>query len=110
MPASFCEYDPAQYSDTSARWCIDFVDNLMQLAYQKALPLLKAIRDPYEAELHARWQALDAQLQVMTAPQDQQERQQLITEFVLREGAAIPGLYIGIRNHLIVALTHTRNS
>nr|WP_295081199.1 C69 family dipeptidase [uncultured Roseateles sp.] len=110
MPASFCEYDPEQYSDTSARWCIDFVDNLMQLAYQKALPLLKAIRDPYEAELHARWQALDAQLQAMTAPHDQPQRQQLITEFVLREGAAIPGLYIGIRNRLIVALTHTRNS
>lgn len=104
--SSFSEYLPEQYSDSSARWCIEFVDNLMQLAFQKALPLLKEARDPFEAELHKRWRELDAQL---AQEPDAARRIDQTTEFAQAAMAAIAPFYIDLRGRLLVALTHTRN-
>lgn len=104
--SSFSEYLPEQYSDSSARWCIEFVDNLMQLAFQKALPLLKEARDPFEAELHKRWRELDAQL---AQEPDAARRIDQATEFAQAAMASIAPFYIDLRGRLLVALTHTRN-
>ena len=41
-------YDPDSFSDKSARWMIDFVDNLLYLRWQDAVKDLKAFRDPLE--------------------------------------------------------------
>lgn len=43
------EYDPEAYSETSYRWAVDFVDNLLYLKWQDAIRDLKALRDPLEA-------------------------------------------------------------
>ncbi|RLD79576.1 MAG: peptidase [Bacteroidetes bacterium] len=45
----FKEYDPDEYSETSYRWAIDMVDNLLYLRWQEAIEDLKAVRDPLEA-------------------------------------------------------------
>jgi len=46
----FKEYDPDAYSETSYRWAIDMVDNLLYLKWQEAIEDLKAVRDPLEAK------------------------------------------------------------
>ena len=42
------EYDPDKFSDTSARWLIDFVDNLLYLRWQDAIKDLRKMREPLE--------------------------------------------------------------
>jgi dipeptidase len=44
-------FDPTTYSNTSACWAIDFVDNLLYLKWQEAVKDLWAVRDPYEEQL-----------------------------------------------------------
>lgn len=43
-------YHPEQFSEDSARWVIDFVDNLLYLRWQPAMAEVRARRDPLEAE------------------------------------------------------------
>ena len=40
-------FDPTTYSNKSACWAIDFVDNLLYLKWQEAVKDLWAVRDPY---------------------------------------------------------------
>ena len=42
-------YDPDQFAENSARWLIDFVDNLLYLRWQEAIKDLRTLRDPLEA-------------------------------------------------------------
>jgi len=52
-------YNPDKFSDNSARWVIDFVDNLLYLKWQEAIKDLKAVRDPLEAGFFANQKAVD---------------------------------------------------
>jgi dipeptidase len=45
----YMTYDPDDFSDDSARWAIDFVDNLLYLRWQDAVKDLREHRDPLEA-------------------------------------------------------------
>lgn len=49
ISAPLKEYDPDAYSETSYRWAIDMVDNLLYLRWQDAVEDMKAVRDPLEA-------------------------------------------------------------
>ncbi|MCX6235055.1 MAG: C69 family dipeptidase [Bacteroidetes bacterium] len=44
----YMTYNPDQFDEGSARWAIDFVDNLLYLKWQEAINDLKAVRDPLE--------------------------------------------------------------
>jgi dipeptidase len=46
-------YDMSKFSDQSARWAVDFVDNLLHLKWQEAIKDLLAVRDPVEEEFFA---------------------------------------------------------
>ena len=48
--ALYQTYDARQFSEGSARWAVDFVDNLMHLKWQAAVKDLRAVRDPIEQE------------------------------------------------------------
>ena len=53
------EYDPDAYSETSYRWAVDFVDNLLYLKWQDAAKDLKALRDPLEARFFQEQAEID---------------------------------------------------
>jgi dipeptidase len=53
-------YDPDHFSDNSARWAIDFVDNLLYLQWQEAVKDLKAHRDPLESGFFKEQAEIDA--------------------------------------------------
>jgi dipeptidase len=44
-------YHPDKFQETSARWAIDFVDNLAKLKFQEAIKDIRAARDPFEKEI-----------------------------------------------------------
>jgi len=54
-------YDPDVFSEDSARWAIDFVDNLLYLRWQDAINDLFEVRDPLEAGFFKEQAEVDAQ-------------------------------------------------
>jgi dipeptidase len=52
-------YDPDRFSEDSARWAIDFVDNLLYLRWRHAIKDLRAVRDPLEEEFFAKIDSVD---------------------------------------------------
>jgi len=52
-------YDSDKFSDESARWAIDFVDNLLYLKWQEAIKDLMAVRDPLETGFFTNQEAID---------------------------------------------------
>ncbi|MBN2416478.1 C69 family dipeptidase [bacterium] len=57
---AYKEYDPGRFSPTSARWAIDFVDNLLYLKWQEAIRDVRAVRDPLEAAFFAEQSDTDS--------------------------------------------------
>jgi len=53
-------YNPDKFSENSARWAIDFVDNLLYLRWQEAVKDLRAVRDPLEAAFFKEQASIDA--------------------------------------------------
>lgn len=53
-------YDPDKFSEDSARWAIDFVDNLLYLRWQEAIKDLRAARDPLEESFFTNQPDIDA--------------------------------------------------
>ena len=54
------EYNPDKYSETSARWAVDFVDNLLYLKWQEAIKDLHKVRDPLEQSFFTDQKKTDA--------------------------------------------------
>jgi dipeptidase len=54
------KYDPDKFSEDSARWAIDFVDNLLYLKWQEAVKDLRSVRNPLEASFFKDQPSLDA--------------------------------------------------
>ena len=101
----YSEYDPEVYSDTSARWCIDFVDNLAQLEYQNAIKDIIALRDVFENDIATDLATTEAALALEA---NTEKRKAIATEFTHKHMAKVPGLYITMRNALIVKYTNNK--
>lgn len=54
IPEVYSTYNPKEYSDNSARWAIDFVDNLLYLNWQDGKKDLEAARAPMEQSFFER--------------------------------------------------------
>lgn len=107
LHASFSSYEPQRFDEGSARWCIEFVDNLMQLRFQQALPLLRELREAFEAERSTEWRVLEEELQ---KEPDVSKRAQRCTAFAQKAMAAVPHFYRSVRERLLVELNHCRTS
>jgi dipeptidase len=56
---SYQTYDPEAFSEDSARWLIDFVDNLLYLRFQDAMEDVRAERDPLEASFFSTQEEIE---------------------------------------------------
>ena len=102
---SYQRYDPKAYSDASARWTIDFVDNLANLRYQEAIRDVRALRDPFERAIFERLPSLEAEALTLHR-QDPEAAKKLLTEYCVGLQEEVPGLYIRLREQLITKYTN----
>jgi dipeptidase len=65
IPPPYEEYDPNQFSETSARWAIDFVDNLLYLKWQEAIQDLRDLRDPLEGQFFKDQASVDVRAEAL---------------------------------------------
>jgi len=104
---SYQNYDPEKYSDTSARWTIDFVDNLCNLRFQDASKEVLARRQPFEDKIFTDQEKVEKEaLRLYTS--NPKKAKAYLTAYCREVMEKVPPLYIEIRNRLITAFTNNR--
>jgi len=100
-------YDPDNYSDKSARWAIDFVDNLLYLKWQFAIKDLQAVRDPLEAGFFENQAAIDAEA-LKLYDKSPRRAKKFLTEYTRLSTEKIVKMYKELRNRLISKYTNNK--
>lgn len=104
---SYSLYDPDHYDEKSARWAIDFVDNLTRLRFQDASRDVLTRRAPFEAQLFADMSGIENEAQSIHS-QNPEKARKLLTAFSNKWMAKVVPLYIEIRNELIARYSNNR--
>jgi len=99
-------YDPTVYSNKSACWAIDFVDNLLYLKWQDAVKDLWEVRDPYEEQLFAEREATDQEaLDIYES--DVEKALQFLTDYSQGKMELVLDMYNGLHDELIVKYSNS---
>ena len=109
ISAYYKTYDPDNFSENSARWAIDFVDNLLYLKWQEAIKDLKAVRDPLEASFFEKLSEIDAEA-LKLYKKNPEKAKKYLTKITLRRMEQVVKMYVDLRGLLITKYTnnHTR--
>ncbi len=98
-------YDPREYKENSARWAIDFVDNLANLKFQKIREDVWAKRRPFEKELFARQEAIEQKALAMH-DNEPEKAQQFLTDYSNGLMQEVTKMFLDLRNEIIVKYTN----
>jgi dipeptidase len=100
-------YDPDRFDENSARWAVDFVDNLLYLRWQHAIRDLRAVRDPLEAGFFQNMAAIDDKALELykEAPKLAED---FLTEYTTSNMEKIVKMYRDLRAHLITKYTNNK--
>jgi dipeptidase len=105
--ACYQTYDPEQYSDRSARWAIDFVDNLCNLRFQDAAKEVLAMRRPFEEGIFAGQERIEKEA-LRLFQRNPGRAKAFLTDYCRGLMEKVPPLYIRIRDRLITLFTNNR--
>ncbi len=101
------KYDPDKFSDDSARWAIDFVDNLLYLKWQEAVKDLRSVRDPLEASFFKAQPSLDAKALELYKKNPKQAKK-FLTDYTRECMEKTIKMYRELRNQLITKYTNNK--
>lgn len=101
----FQTYDPEQFSEGSARWLIDFVDNLLYLRFQKGIEDVRAVRDPLEAEFFNTQAEVDEDALALYRKSPDEARK-FLTELAAERMERVMEMYRTLRGLLITRYTN----
>jgi len=104
---TYQEWNPDAFADTSARWNIDMVDNLLYLKWQHAIEDLRAVRDPLEQGFFADQPRID-QRALEAYQKDPAECALLLTEYTNACMAKTVQMYRQLRGTLITKYTNNK--
>jgi dipeptidase len=100
-------YDPDHFSEDSARWAIDFVDNLLYLKWQEAIKDLRAVRDPLEGGFFDNIPSID-QKALELYKKDPEQAKKFLTDYTKSNMEKIVKMYKDLRNLLITKYTNNK--
>jgi len=100
-------YDPDKFSDDSARWVIDFVDNLLYLRWQEAIKDLWAVRDPLEAGFFEKQASIDAKA-LELHKKDPKLAKKFLTEYTKSSMEQVVKMYRDLYKLLITKYTNNK--
>jgi len=105
--ACYQNYDPEKYSDASARWTIDMVDNLANLKFQQAIGDVSALRAPWEEAIFSQQDSIETEA-VRIYAKSPKKAQEFLTRYCIGLQEQVPGMYRALRDTLIVKYTNNR--
>ncbi len=100
-------YDPDNFSEDSARWAIDFVDNLLYLKWQEAIMDLRAVRDPLESSFFDNIPTIDKKALELYKKNPKQAKK-FLTNYTKKNMEKIVKMYKELRNMLITKYTNNK--
>ena len=100
-------YDPDKFSEDSARWAIDFVDNLLYLKWQEANKDLLVVRDSLEADFFTMQAKVEAEALGLYR-KDPNLAKKFLTEHTRLSMEKIVKLYRDLRFLLISKYTNNK--
>jgi len=100
-------YDPDRFSEDSARWAIDFVDNLLYLKWQEAMKDLRSVRDPLEAGFFEEQSSIDAKALALYK-KNQKQAKEFLTDYTRKRMEKIVQMYRDLRFSLITKYTNNK--
>lgn len=107
IPEVYSIYDPQQYSDNSARWAIDFVDNLLYLNWQDGKKDLEAARKPLEDDFFKQNTEIEKQY-LELQKKNPKKAQELLNTYAQECADRIMHTYTQLRNTLITKYTNNK--
>ena len=100
-------YDPEEFSEDSARWLIDFVDNLLYLRFQDAMEDVRAERDPLEASFFSTQEEVEKKA-LELYQKSPEEAEAFLTDQARIRMEKVVELYRKLRNQLITKYTNNK--
>ncbi|MGZ2369929.1 dipeptidase [Ancylomarina sp. YFZ004] len=104
---SYKNYDPNQFNPESARWAIDFVDNLMYLRWQDAVKDMQLYRDPFQQSLFDNLEVNDKKATALYNKSPKKAKA-FLTQKSNENMQGVVDLYTQIRNILITKYTNNK--
>jgi dipeptidase len=102
---SYKTYDPNKYDESSARWAIDFVDNLANLKFQKIAKDVQLIRTPFEAEIHKNQNSIEEEAMKLYE-KNSTAAQEYLTNYSNNLMNDVTKMFINLRNEIITNYTN----
>ena len=100
-------YDPDQYNVKSARWGVDFVDNLLYLKWQEAIKDLKAVRDPLENSFFEDMEKVASEASALHQ-KDPEKAKEYITDYSQDCMKKAVQMFIDVKKQLITTYTNNK--
>lgn len=100
-------FDPGTYSRESAKWAIDFVDNLLYLKWQVMVQDLWAVRDPFEQRLFDERDEIDKKA-LELYKQSPKKANQFLTEYTKGNMEEVLEMYNKLHDEFIVKYSNSR--
>lgn len=107
IPEVYSTYNPKEYSDNSARWAIDFVDNLLYLNWQDGKKDLDAARAPMERSFFERNAEIEKEF-IALQKKNPKKATELLNKYTQECADTIMQTYVQLRNTLITKYTNNR--
>ena len=98
-------YDPNAYDEKSARWAIDFVDNMANLKFQKIAEDVRAVRTPFENEIFDNQKVVEDKALVLynKNPKDAQD---YLTSYSNALMVDVTEMFLNLRDEIITNYTN----
>jgi dipeptidase len=100
-------FDPTTYSNKSACWAIDFVDNMLYLKWQEAVKDLWKVRDPYEEQLFTERDLVDQEALALYKKKPEKALEYL-TAYSKGKMETVLEMYNKLHDDLIVKYSNSR--
>lgn len=102
---TYSTYNPNVYDEKSARWAIDFVDNLANLRFQHIAKDVRVVRDPFEADLFKNQALIEAEASKLYK-KDPALAREYLTKYSNSKMDEVTKMFLDLRNQIIVRYTN----
>lgn len=98
-------YDPNKYDEKSARWAIDFVDNLANLSFQNIAEDVRETRAPFEDEIFNNQKPIEEKA-LELYKEDPKAAQAFLTKYSNGLMDDVTEMFLNLRNEIITNYTN----
>lgn len=98
-------YNPDKYEETSARWAIDFVDNLANLRFQEIAEDVREVRTPFEADIFDKQKSIEEKAMKLYEG-NPKEAQKYLTDYSNELMNDVVKMFTQLRNDIITNYTN----